>query len=50
MEKKRKKDQKKPEKLRKQLFEILLRKRIFLTDRFEKIEKSLIMYNIVTGK
>lgn len=32
------------------MFEILLRKRIFLTDRFEKIEKSLIMYGIITGK
>lgn len=50
MKKKQKRDKKKPEKLRKQLFEILLRKRIFLTDRFEKIEKSLIMHGIITGK
>ena len=39
---------KKPEKLRKELFEILLRKRIFLTDRLEKLEKLLILYGIVT--
>lgn len=32
------------------MFEILLRKRIFLTDRFEKIEKSLIMHGVITGK
>ena len=32
------------------MFEILLRKRIFLTDRLEKIEKSLIMHGIITGK
>jgi hypothetical protein len=48
--KKHKRDKQRPEKLRKQLFEILLRKRIFLTDRFEKIEKSLIMHGIITGK
>jgi len=39
---------KKPERLRKELFEILLRKRIFLTDRLEKLEKLLIIYGIVT--
>lgn len=39
---------KKPEKLRKQLFEILLRKRIFLTDRMEKIEKLLLHYGLIT--
>lgn len=33
--------QKKPDLLRKQLFEIILRKRIFLSDRLEKIEKIL---------
>ena len=48
--KKEKKKEKKPEKLTKQLFEILLRKRIFLTDRFEKIEKSLITYGFINGK
>jgi hypothetical protein len=39
---------KKPEKLRKQLFEIILRKRIFLTDRMEKIEKILLHFGIIT--
>jgi hypothetical protein len=31
-----------PERLRKRLYEILLRKRIFLTDRLEKLEKVLL--------
>ena len=38
---------KKPEKLRKQLFEVVLRKRIFLTDRMEKIEKMLCHFKLV---
>lgn len=32
---------KKPEQLRKEIFEVFLRKRIFLTDRTEKVEKLL---------
>ena len=39
---------KKPEQLRKQLFEVVLRKRIFLTDRMEKVEKVLIKFGIIT--
>lgn len=39
---------KKPAKLRKQLFEILLRKRIFLTDRMEKIEKLLVHFQLIS--
>lgn len=41
---------KKPDQLRKELFEIVLRKRIFLTDRFEKIEKVLIISGIISEK
>jgi len=37
----------KPDKLRKQLFEIILRKRIFLTDRMEKIEKILVQFGFI---
>ena len=39
---------KKPDKLRKQLFEVVLRKRIFLTNRMEKIEKMLVMFGIIS--
>jgi hypothetical protein len=39
---------KKPAKLRKQLFEILLRKRIFITDRMEKVEKLLVHFQLIT--
>ena len=39
---------KKPEKLKKQLFEIILRKRIFLTDRMEKIEKNLVECKLIS--
>lgn len=41
---------KKPEQLRRELFEVILRKRIFLTDRMEKVEKILIQYGIVSEK
>jgi len=47
-EKKLKRLRKKPEQLRKELFEVVLRKRIFLTDRMEKIEKILIQFGIMT--
>lgn len=46
--KKRKGRSKKPDQLRKELYELLLRKRVFLTDRLEKIEKMLLLYGIVT--
>jgi hypothetical protein len=36
--------------LRKELFEIVLRKRIFLTDRIEKIEKLLISFGLIDEK
>ena len=38
----------KPDKLRKELYEIILRKRIFLTDRLERLEKLLMVFGIVT--
>ena len=30
------------------MFEVILRKRIFLTDRMERVEKALVTYGIVT--
>lgn len=39
---------KKPDKLRAKLFEVILRKRIFLTDRMEKIEKILVDCGLVS--
>jgi hypothetical protein len=36
--------------LRKELFEIILRKRIFLTDRIEKIEKLLVSFGLIDEK
>lgn len=39
---------KKPAKLRKQLFEILLRKRVFICDRLEKIEKLLVHFGMIS--
>jgi hypothetical protein len=39
---------KSPEMLRKEIYEIHLRKRIFLTDRMEKLEKLLILHNLVS--
>lgn len=41
---------KKPDQLRRELFEVILRKRIFLTDRMEKVEKLLVMYGVVDEK
>jgi len=38
----------KPDKLRKELYEIILRKRIFLTDRLERLEKLLMVFGLVT--
>ena len=40
----------KPDELRRQLFEIVLRKRIFLTDRMEKIEKILVKFGFIQEK
>ena len=42
------KKKEKPERLRKKLYEVILRKRIFLTDRMEKIEKMLISHGFMT--
>jgi hypothetical protein len=39
---------KKPDQLRKELFEVILRKRIFLTDRMERVEKALVTYGFFT--
>ena len=36
--------------LKKELFEIILRKRIFLTDRIEKLEKLLITFGLINEK
>lgn len=47
-EKESRKKKDKPEKLRKKLYEVVLRKRIFLTDRMEKIEKILINHGFMT--
>lgn len=41
---------KRPEQLRKELYELLLRRRVFLTDRLEKVEKMLLLYGVVTEK
>ena len=38
----------KPDKLRKELYEIISRKRIFLTDRLERLEKLLMVFGVVT--
>jgi hypothetical protein len=48
--KKLKRLKKKPDQLRRELFEVILRKRIFLTDRMEKVEKVLVQYGIVSEK
>ena len=48
--KKLKRLKKKPDQLRRELFEVILRKRIFLTDRMEKVEKILVQYGIVSEK
>ena len=42
------KSKKKPEQIRKQFYEILLRRRIFLTDRVEKFEKALVTAKMIS--
>lgn len=41
------KDELTPEELRKEIFESILKKRIFYSDRIEKIEKVLISMNLI---
>jgi hypothetical protein len=36
-----------PEELRKEIFEQILKRRIFFSDRFEKIERMLLTYELI---